>query len=150
VRPSEKGVVARRLALISDGLYGSRDYISRCGETARDFLGYDDSLDHLPQQRWLKVLAGDRGFALRSNDLANLLTAARAGLGLAVLPCIMTHDVPELIEVPTQSPPLRRELWLLFHRDAGRMPAVRAVIDRIVAITTAAKAAFPGKNVAGT
>jgi DNA-binding transcriptional LysR family regulator len=149
VRPSEKGVVARRLALISYGLYGSRDYISRCGETARDFLGYDDSLDHLPQQRWLKTFAGDRGLALRSNDLANLLTAARAGLGLAVLPCIMTYDVPELIEVPTQLPPLRRELWLLFHRDVGRTPAVRAVIDRIVAITTAAKAAFLGKNVAG-
>ncbi len=137
--------MARRLAVITFGLYGSRDYVSRCGENARDFLGYDDSLDHLPQQRWLKALAGDRELALRSNDLANQLTAARAGLGLAVLPCIMTHDVPELIAVPTQLPPLKRELWLLFHRDVGRTPA-RAVIDRIVSITTSAKAAFLGEN----
>ena len=142
--PLEKGVVARRLAVVAYGLYGSRDYLAGCGEDAQEFLGYDDSLDHLPQQRWLKMLAGDRSLALRSNDLANLLTAARAGLGLAVLPCIMARGAPDLVSVPTRLPPLTRELWLLFHRDVGRTPAVRAVIGRITAITAAARAAFLG------
>jgi DNA-binding transcriptional LysR family regulator len=141
-RPVEKGVIARKLAVVAYGLYGSRDYLTRCGGDAREFLGFDDSLDHSPQQRWLKMLAGERGFTLRSNDLANLLTAARAGLGLAVLPCIMVRGAPELVSVPTQLPPLTRELWLLFHRDVGRTPAVRAVIDHIIAIMTKAKAAF--------
>jgi DNA-binding transcriptional LysR family regulator len=147
MRPVEKGVIARRLAVVAYGLYGSRDYLARCGEDAQDFLGYDDSLDHLPQQRWLKMLVKDRGLALRSNDLANLLTAARAGLGLAVLPCIMARGVLDLVSVPTRLPPLTRELWLLFHQDIGRAPAVRAVIDRITAITAHAKAAFLGEQV---
>ena len=95
-------------------------------------------------------MAGDRALALRSNDLANLLTAARAGLGLAVLPCIMTRDIPELVSVPTRLPPYTQELWLLFHRDVGRSPAVRAVIDRIISITTSAKAAFLGERPVGT
>ena len=141
-RPVEKGVIARRLAVVAYGLYGSRDYIARCGNSAQDFLGYDDSLDNLPQQRWLKMLAGNRSLALRSNDLANLLTAARTGLGLAVLPCIMVRGAPDLISVPTGLPPLTRELWLLFHRDIGRVPAVRAVIDHITAVTTASRGAF--------
>jgi DNA-binding transcriptional LysR family regulator len=145
VRPSEKGVVARRLAVIAYGLYGSRDYLARGSQDAQDFLGYDDSLDHLPQQRWLKVLAKDRNLALRSNDLVNLLTATRAGVGLAVLPCIMASGAPDLVSVATRLPPLTRELWLLFHRDIGRSPAVRAVIDRIIAVTTAAKAEFLGE-----
>ena len=126
------------------------DTLARCGEGPQDFLGYDDSLDHLPQQRWLKMLAGDRGLALRSNDLAILLTAARAGLGLAVLPCMMACGVPDLVSVPTRLPPLTRELWLLFHRDIGRSPAVRAVIDRITAITTAARGAFLGEQAAAS
>jgi len=150
LRPLEKGVVARRLAIIAYGLYGSRDYLAGCGEDAREFLGHDDSLDHLPQQRWLKMLAGNRSLAFRSNDFANLLTAARAGLGLAVLPCIMARGVPDLVSVPTPLPPLTRELWLLFHRDIGRAPAVRAVIDRITEITTAAKAAFLGEQAVAT
>jgi DNA-binding transcriptional LysR family regulator len=144
VRPIEKGVIARRLAVMSYGLYGSRDYLDRCGDNGEDFLGYDDSLDHLPQQRWLKMLAGDRGLALRSNDLANLLTAARAGLGLAVLPSIMARGATELVHVPTPLSPLTQELWLLFYRDVGRTPAVRTVIDLISAITKNAKAAFLG------
>lgn len=145
-RPVEKGVVARRLAVVAYGLYGSREYVADCREDARSFLGYDDSLDHLPPQRWLKELAGKRSLALRSNDLTNLLTAARAGLGVAVLPCIMARGEPGLVSVPTRLPPLTRELWLLFHRDIGRTPAVRAVIDRIVEITTHAKAAFLGRS----
>ena len=144
-RPQEKGLVARRLAVVAYGLYSSRERLARSGEADQEFLGYDDSLDHLPQQRWLKMLAGDRGLALRSNDLANVLTAARAGLGLAVLPCMMTIGATDLVNVPTRLPPLTRELWLLFHRDIGRVPAVRAVIDRITAITTGAKAAFRGE-----
>lgn len=149
-RPVEKGVVARRLAAVAYGLYGSHDYLARCGGNGQDFLGFDDSLDHLPQQRWLKLLAGDRALAVRSNDLANLLTAARAGLGLAVLPRILARTVPELVSVPTRLPPLTRELWLSFHRDVGRSPAVRAVINHITAITTSAKAAFLGEPAVGT
>jgi DNA-binding transcriptional LysR family regulator len=91
------------------------------------------------------MLAGDRGLSLRSNDLANLLTAARAGLGLAVLPSIMARGATELVSVPTRLSPLTLELWLLFHRDVGRAPAVRTVIDLITAITKKAKAAFLGK-----
>lgn len=100
----------------------------------------------MPQQRWLKTLAGDRGFALRSNDLLTLMTSARAGLGLAVLPCIMALHEPELVRVPTESSPPSRELWLVFHRDVGRSPAVRVVIDRITEVTTAARKAFRGEQ----
>ena len=146
VRPREKGVVARKLAVVAYGLYGSREHVARRGKDAHDFLGYDASLDHLPQQRWLRQLAGDRGFALRSNDLSNLMTAARAGLGLAILPCSMARSEPDLVRVPTRLPPLTRELWLVFHRDVGRAPAVRAVIDRITEVTTAARKAFLGER----
>jgi DNA-binding transcriptional LysR family regulator len=143
-RPPETGVVARRLAVVAYGLYGSRDYLAKHDTDTQNLLGYDDSLDHLPQQRWLRMLAGDRALALRANDLSTLLTAVRAGLGVAVLPCIMASSQPDLVRVPTQLPPLTRELWLVFHRDVGRSPDVRAVIDRITEITTHARTALLG------
>ena len=61
----------------------------------------------------------------------------------------MAHSAPDLVSVPTRLPPLTRELWLLFHRDIGRSPTVRAVIDRITAITAAARCAFLGQQAAG-
>jgi DNA-binding transcriptional LysR family regulator len=146
-KPAEKGVVARRLAVVAYGLYGSRDYLANCSEVDWEFLGVDESLGVL--RRWLKELAGERGFVLRSNDLATLLTGARAGLGLAVLPCIMARGHPELVSVPTSLPPLTAELWLAFQRDIGRTPAVRRVIDHITAITIKARAAFLGEQGGG-
>lgn len=148
VRPAEKGLVARKLAVVAFGLYGSRDYLARRGADPHDYIGYDESLDYLPQQRWLKMLAGEQGFAFRSNDLANLMTAARAGLGLAALPCIMAQRAPELVNVPTSLAPFTQELWLLFHRDIGRLPHVRTVIERITTIMKSAKAAFNGESLA--
>ena len=145
-RPLEKGVVARRLAVVAYGLYGSRDYLATRDADAQNLLGYDDSLDHLPQQHWLRMLGGDRALALRANDLSTLLTAVRAGLGVAVLPCIMASGQPDLVQVPTPSPPLTRELWLLFHRDVGRSPDVRAVIDCITSIMANASAALLGEQ----
>jgi DNA-binding transcriptional LysR family regulator len=139
-KPAEKGVVARRLAVVAYGLYGSRDYLANRREGDWEFLGVEENLGLL--RRWLKELAGERQFVLRSNDLANVLTGARAGLGLAVLPCIMARGHPELVDVPTRLAPLTAELWLLFQRDIGRTPAVRRVIDHITAITTKARAAF--------
>lgn len=50
------------------------------------------------------------------------------------------------MRVPTQLSPLTRELWLLFHREIGRTPAVRTVIEQITAITKQAKAAFRGED----
>jgi DNA-binding transcriptional LysR family regulator len=48
----------------------------------------------------LALLVGDRSLSLRSADLANLLTAARAGLGLAILPCIMARGAPRFGQRP--------------------------------------------------
>jgi hypothetical protein len=54
----------------------------------------------------------------------------------------MARGAPELLSVRTRLAPLTQELWLLFHRDIGRTPGVRTVIDHITAIMTQAKAAF--------
>ncbi len=51
-----------------------------------EFIGYDESLDHVPQQRELKAAAGARSFVLRTNDIDSQRAAARAGVGIAALP----------------------------------------------------------------
>lgn len=149
-RPIEKGVVARRLAVVTYRLYGSSTYFAAHGEGALDFLGFDDSHDHLPQQRWLRAFSGNRVLALQASDLTVLLNAVRAGLGVAVLPCYMACREPGLIDFRPTLPPLTRELWMAFHRDVGRSPAVRAVIDRITQITADAKAILLGEQAAQT
>jgi DNA-binding transcriptional LysR family regulator len=100
----------------------------------RDFLGHDQSRDHLPQQKCLRTISGGREFALRANDMTALLGAVRAGLGLAVLPQTLACRDKTLRQVTTSTPAPTRDLWLAFHRDVRRIPAIRAVIDHLIAI----------------
>jgi DNA-binding transcriptional LysR family regulator len=143
-RPSQKGLVARRLAVFHFGLYGTREYVARTAASDCNYIGYDESLEHVPQQRWIAAVAGARPFALRTNDLAAMFAAVRGGLGLAALSHAMARSEPALVQVKTSEPPPKRELWLLFHRDLGKSPAVRAVIDHIVKVTGAAFKSEPG------
>jgi DNA-binding transcriptional LysR family regulator len=143
-RPSQKGLVARRLAVFHFGLYGTREYVARTAASDRNYIGYDESLEQVPQQRWIAAVAGARPFALRTNDLAAMFAAVRGGLGLAALSHAMARSEPALVQVKTSEPPPKRELWLLFHRDLGKSPAVRAVINHIVKVTSAAFNSEPG------
>ena len=133
-RPRENALVARKLAKVTYGLYGSKEYLSGRLPKDLDFLGHDESEDHLPQHKWLRAIAGDREFALRANDLSALLGAVRAGLGVAVLPQTLARHDKALKQVPTAAPAPTRDLWLVFHRDVRRVPAIRAVIDHLTAI----------------
>jgi DNA-binding transcriptional LysR family regulator len=134
-RPSAPGLVVRSLGKLGYGLY------ARTGYTARDadqweFIGLDDSLRHVPQQKWLEHYAGGRPFALRSNDQIALRGAARNGLGVVCLPHFQASDDPELVALPAPTPVPPREIWLVLHADVRRSPKVRVIADLIAEICT--------------
>jgi DNA-binding transcriptional LysR family regulator len=60
----------------------------------------------------------------------NQLVAAKAGLGLAILPCYLGDPEPELVRaLPEPVPDLARELWIVTHADLRRTARVRAFFD---------------------
>ncbi|MGE5492219.1 MAG: LysR family transcriptional regulator [Actinomycetota bacterium] len=127
-RPTAPGLVARCIGEMGYGLYAARGYTDR-PEAEWEFLGYDDSLIQVPQQRWLNQVAGDRRFIFRSNDLAALLHAACVGLGIAVLPHFMAAHDTALTLVPEPICPTVRQIWLVMHPDVKRSPRVRVIAD---------------------
>jgi DNA-binding transcriptional LysR family regulator len=133
------------------GLYGAQSYVARCPEQDWEFVGYDDSLDHVPQQQWLLDFAGSRRLGFRGNQLSTIYQAALAGIGLAVLPRFLGDEDSRLTLVATNPPPRARDLWLLVHPDLQRSPRFRVVINHIVAVTGAARMILdpPGPTVGG-
>lgn len=127
-RPEEPGLAGKPLAEMGYGLYAAAGWALRPQEEW-EFIGYDDTLRETPQQKWLEELAAGRQFAFRSNDLAALYQACRAGLGLAVLPHFLARDDSALFPVPGYSCVLSRPIWVVFHRDVRRSPRVKAVAD---------------------
>lgn len=130
-RPTESGLIARKIGYFEFALYGSPDYLKATPPHAYAFVAYDTSMDEVPQQRWLRRFAGTREIVLRTNDLENQAAAARTGIGLAALPRFLGDADPRLERHDVGGRPVGREVWLVLHRDLRRTPAVRAVASFI-------------------
>ncbi len=139
-RPRDAGLVMRKLSDVAYRLYASRAYVGRrrAVDLASDaFVGFDESLASVPQERWLAKLAPGRRIAFRCNSTAALLAAACAGVGVAVLPCFAADGDPELVRLDGPEP-VPHQLWLLVHGDLRRTPRVRAAIEWVDAVVDAA------------
>lgn len=128
-RPAEPGLIARKIGHFGFSLYGAPAYLKETPPHAFAFIAYDASMDDAPQQRWLRTIAGSRQIILRTGDLENQAAAARAGVGLAVLPHFLGEADPRLQRYETNQREVGRDVWLVVHRDLRRAPLIRAVME---------------------
>lgn len=130
VEPQGRQNIVRRIGQVDFALYASAAIAERPAKEWR-FIAFDETLAHVAQQRWLEQFAGNRPFDLLTGDFHSQFAAARAGLGVALLPCIMGEPCTDLIRIaPDQPEP--RPVWLVIHADLRDAPAVRAVADMLV------------------
>lgn len=128
-RPTEAGLIARKIGSFGFSLYGSPQYLRETPPAAFAFIAYDKSMDDSPQQVWLKEIAAGREIVLYSSDLENQAAAARSGVGLVALPRFVGDADPRLQRYATDSTSVGRDVWLIVHRDLRSAPVVRAVMD---------------------
>ncbi|WP_312525661.1 LysR family transcriptional regulator [Paracoccus sp. (in: a-proteobacteria)] len=130
VEPQGKQNIIRRIGTVEFALYATPD-IARLPPQQWRFIAFDETLAHVPQQRWLEEFAGDRPLDLLTGDFHSQLAAARAGLGVALLPCVMAQPCKELVRVAGEQPSAR-PVWMVIHTDLRHAPAVRAVANMLV------------------
>jgi DNA-binding transcriptional LysR family regulator len=125
----------RRLARIAFAPYASpqllADISGRSVESANSWLGLDDSLSHIEPHRWLRENIDPQRVVFKASSFVALLEAARAGLGVALLPCYMGDKEPGLVRMAPPIEELGTDLWLLVHEHLRRTARVRAFIDHV-------------------
>lgn len=70
--------------------------------------------------------------------------AARGGLGLALLPCLIGDSDPLLVRATQRKPMKGRDIWLLTHNDLRRTARIRAFMTFAEQVLRDAKGAFMG------
>jgi DNA-binding transcriptional LysR family regulator len=125
--------VGRRLAGVATAPYAAPAYLDgQSGSldlAVQRWLGFEDSLSHLRSARWFEAHVSPDRIIYRSNSLLALRAAARAGIGVAALPCYLGDRDPSLCRI---GPPMREmevSLWLLTHETMRNVVRVRAVLD---------------------
>jgi DNA-binding transcriptional LysR family regulator len=114
------------------------------------WIGFDEAHDYMPGQAWLFDLLDGARPAVRVNNWLVLHDAARAGVGLAVLPCCLGDPDPGLRRVGGVLDDVAVDQWLLVHRDLRTLPRVRRVMDALVELFQEQRATLEGKRARGT
>jgi DNA-binding transcriptional LysR family regulator len=138
VRPTQSGLVARRIGAARIGLYAHRDYLARCGEPRsladlanHSMIGFDR--DNRAFRAAGEVGRGfrreDFGFRCDS-DLAQL-AALRAGVGVGGCQENIARRTPGLVAVLPNALQYALEIWLVMHEDLKATQRVRLLFDHL-------------------
>lgn len=134
VRPTGQTLVARRLPIVSMGLFASPGYLAGrptpLDLSTERLLWYDRAYGDIVENVWLRTRGLEDRVVMRTGSVRVLARAAAAGVGIAPLPSFIAkqHGLTPVGEhgLPDRTP------WLVFHRDtraSASMKAVRAWIE---------------------
>jgi DNA-binding transcriptional LysR family regulator len=151
-RPEGGGIVAQRLPDASWTAYCARSYEDERGMPSREkgFEGHaillvEGQIAQLPSFLWLARAATKASGVTRSNSITNLISAAKAGLGITMFPCFIGDSEPDLVRCMPPPPELDGEVWLILREDIRHSPHVRAFVDSFSAYMIAHRALHTGR-----
>ena len=136
VRPTQSGLVARRVGDTRIRLYAHRDYIARFGEprSVADLkhhclIGFDRDNRTFRSAGALAQSLTREDFGFRCDSDIAQLAALRAGVGVGGCQDAIARRTPELVPVLPNAFQFTLEVWLVMHRDLKTAPRVRLLFD---------------------
>ncbi len=153
-RPSEEGLVAKRIGTMGYGLYIRRDHpaLSSAGrgnmlkpDGTLPICRFDESLTELPESRWIAEQLPQAQCVFRANSLMALAQAVRYGWGAGLIPSFLAEEASELACLSDRAV-VKREIWLAYPEEFRDVPRYRAVIDWLVAISSDAAGFLAGQS----
>jgi len=153
VRPKQGDLWGRRLATIAWGFYATPAYLAareRPSTKAKALgqhamIGWEEGAIGIQAAQWLAQAVPEEAVVYRTNSLVNQLVAARAGIGLALLPCYLGDTEDGVVRaMPEPVPDLEGELWIVALADLKNTARVRAFFDVVGDGLSRERALFEG------
>jgi len=127
-RPDTGELIAKRLGSMPYYLCGTKnvaDSLLSAPETV-SYITYDDGVPEIPETRWRDAVESKADVRFRTNSLVSQYSAAKAGVGIALLPHYLIDA--DLVITDT-APVLHREIWMVFHRDLKNVRRLRITME---------------------
>jgi DNA-binding transcriptional LysR family regulator len=136
--PKEGPYLTEKLTDYNLNVYGSKSYLAKAASIRsredlleHPFIGYIEDMIFVPGLDYLGDVHPGIKARFQSSSIFAQMTATLNGLGLCVLPHFITRTQPDLQIVLPDEVELRRNYWLVCHRDLSHIPRVRMVTDYI-------------------
>jgi DNA-binding transcriptional LysR family regulator len=123
----DAALVMRKLGDLGFAVYAHPKFADtpRACWGTQPWIAYDDALAGTAEMQWLAGIVPQQRKVLKVNSLSTMVWACRAGVGMALLPCIMGQQ--EGLQRVGANVEVLRDIWLLSHRDAGSIARFKTV-----------------------
>ncbi len=148
--PLQEALVGRRVGQLAFGVYASaaRHPAGVADDLARnDWIGFCGG--HAPLRQALAEWLPGLHPRFRTNSISAAVAAARAGIGLAPLPCAIADPDPGLVRVAPFPGDFRLDVTLLTHEDLRHTAHVRAFVDFMTEALAAQVDLLEGRHLCG-
>lgn len=148
-RPTDANLFGRRLTGIAWAFYGAAGSVAlrRDGRgfnfSRHTVIGWDEPV-RIVANEWISANVPAERVGYRSNSLVNQLLTARAGIGIALLPCYLGDRDEGVKRISGVLPDLASELWIVTHQDLKNTARIRAFLSVIGDAVAAARRNFEG------
>lgn len=153
IATTQKDLLVRKIATVGWSVYASPEYIARKGRpepisslAGHEVIAYESTMAGIPGAQWLAQHEAGAEIVLRANSIVSAMNAALVGIGIAVLPFVVTCDEPRLVRL-TSEVIGERDVFLVVHPDLAKVARVRAVVDYVVDVVKRDEAILIGKSV---
>ena len=151
VRPTSSpppNLIGRRIAEVAIALYAAPSYLARVPARRpldkHAWLAPDDNLASTTIAQWMRTELAVSP-VLRADTLTSLAHAARAGLGVAALPCYLADRTPGLERVRGPIAAMATEMWILTHADLRGTARIRALTDHLASALSDSRPLLEGR-----
>lgn len=153
IRPSNRppeNLIGRPLTTIGQAVYGHRSLGLTPGapiETlvSQPWIGAGPRLQDSALAQWMDNNELKAACVYRVDTLVSILSAIRSGMGLAVLPCYLADEDPDIIQLTDPIPELEYGLWFLMHPDLRGVVRIHALMDFLTEAVRAQKQRLAGQ-----
>ncbi len=129
-RPTQGDLFTRKLGELGFYRYASRDYLKNRKESVLDYIGYCNVSPDFPEVQAFEEFCATGRIVMRTNHLSSRVAAVLSGAGVALLPKLSVGTRSEL-QALDRSPVVKRELWLVVHRDLRDVPRIRTCVEQL-------------------
>ncbi len=126
-------LVGRKIAESLWAVYAARSYVALHGAPTlateialHPLIGFDETMTSHRAAIWLQDVAPKASYAARSRSVLGLISAAKAGVGVAPLPMALGDAEPDLIRLFGPVPEMTRDWRMLAHPDQRHSPRIDA------------------------
>lgn len=120
--------IARRVGSFHFGLYCAGSLLKSVTDwRTLPHVSWDTSWTKLPMVEWLQDFFPKQAPVMRSNSMQAHYLAARAGVGVAMLPHFLVRREGGLVQIDADMSHTRHELWMLHHQDLKGSDKVRVI-----------------------